>query len=173
MITRESVYNVIQSFFSGDEPFSEVRDLVGQASSEVPEVFFEWFTTLSTQEKDLVAETLIQSILEPGMFEQYLPELCFLIVVVAAREPASIPSSAAAGVEKFIKRGDMVRAWLEDHETEEDDSKEFRGRWRYALSLWNLLWAVHSPVADEMFTIFSQQAKDREFARSIVRARTT
>jgi hypothetical protein len=167
MITRSDASTLLGSFFRGDTPFERTKELSGHASSRIPDIFCDWFGHLTEEDKRVVANVLVESVIESGELDENLPQACFLMVEVATRCQASIPESAVARVEQVLRRSDGVRTWLNDVESDDDGRKNFRMRWRFALALWNFLWVVGSPVADELFEVFVSGAKDPHFARSI------
>jgi hypothetical protein len=167
MITRSDALTLLGSFFRGDTPFEPTKELSGHASSGIPDIFCDWFDQLTEEDKRVVANVLVEAVIESGELDENLPQACFLMVEVATRCQASIPESAAARVEQVLRSSDSVRTWLNDVESDDDGRKNFRMRWRFALALWNFLWVMESPVADKLFEVFAAGAKDTHFARSI------
>lgn len=166
-MTRNDALQLLGSFFRGENPFGETKELLGHASSGIPDVFVAWFARQPDEDKRTIAGALTESVIEAGELDKNLPQACFLMVELAARHPSFIPQTVVAKVERLVRRRDTVKMWLNDQESEGDDRKDFRSRWRFALALWNFLWAVSSPVAEEVFQTFAEEARDPHFARSI------
>ena len=166
-MNRNDALKLLGAFLCGQHPFEKVKTLVGPASADIPAVFLTWFSGLADADQCTLAEVLIELVTESGELDKHLPKLCCLMVEIVADYPSTIPRAAIANVERLVRNRQLARIWLNDQETEEDDLKDFRTRWRYALTLWNFLWLVRSPTADEVFDVFAKSAQDPQFARSI------
>jgi hypothetical protein len=167
MMTRSEVIDLLASFFEGRHPFEEVGKLTGHASSKAPSVFSEWLTGLPQRNQVLVVDVLTELVLQGDEFHFRLPEAAFLFAHIANKAPASFSPTALAALENYMAREEIASAWMQDEDSESDDLKDYRTRWRFALSLWNALYDLRSPFADERFRAFSRYAKDPEFARSL------
>jgi len=171
-MTRNSASQLLGSFFRGETPFEETKELLGHASTGIPDLFISWFAEQTEADKRVVANVLAESVIEAGDLDKNLPQACFLMVDIARSHPLSIPPEIVTKVEQLFRNRGNIRTWLNDEEGDSDRRKDFRSRWRFALALWNFLWVVGSPVAEESFETFTNQAKDPHFARSIELAKS-
>lgn len=167
MITRDSALHLLRAFFRGESPFEEVRARVGHASSAIPEVFMAWFGALPEGDRRTVVDVLAESIIDGSDLDENLQQACFVMVDTATHYPTAVSRSVVEKVERLFRQRPMIKAWLKDQETDDDDRKDFRSRWRFALALFNLLWTLDSPVAKEVLRVFEQDAKDPHFVRAI------
>jgi hypothetical protein len=171
-MNEDEAIKLIGFFFSGKAPFENTKHLLGHASSDIPDVFMEWFGRQRDADKRVIATVLAESVVVGGTFDDYFLQTCSLLVRVADRYTLSIPEACVTKVEGLFRDREVIRRWLDHIESEDDDRKDPRSRWRFALALWNLLWVVGSPVAEKSFQTITEQASDPHFVRAIKLARS-
>lgn len=171
-MTKNEAIDLLLCFFNARPPFASVRELAGHASSKIPHVFSEWLATLPREDQITVADALTESVLRGEDLIVHLPDATSLLADVAAKFPSAISPVSRRDLEKYIMRGDVTLAWLQDEDSETDHLKDYRSRWRFALCLWNALYKLKSPVALDRLSVFTSRAKDPEFARSLELAKS-
>lgn len=167
MIRPDETLSLLRKFFKCQSPFDEAAELTGHASSGKPDVFVRWFTSLPVTDKEAICHALTGCVLFRDELNDFLPQAAFLLVELAAKRPRSFSRESIKALEDYMKRGNVVSSWLVDQDSEFDHLKNYRSRWRFALSLWNVLYVLKSPVAMESFRAFASRAKDPEFVRSL------
>ena len=171
-MTNDTARHLLLAFLTGQEPFARTAEKRGHASSLIPDDFLTWFSGNEPEDRATLSGVLIDVVLEGDLeFHDYLRQACFLMVEVAAHFPSNIPARVIQKAEELLQRGDLVKAWLEDQESDDDSEKDFRNRWRFALSLWNVLHLVGSKAAERSFEVFVRRSKDPQFVRSLKAAR--
>lgn len=84
---RDEALNLLLRFFRLDPPFEEGRSCVGHASSQIPGIFFKWFSGLSKESQAVIMTVLFEEVLEGHA----LPDLggaSALLVSTVAKRPA-------------------------------------------------------------------------------------
>lgn len=158
--------DLLLRFFKRQSPFEEVRLLVGHASSQIPDVFFRWVSNLPLEDQEMVVAILLEQVLEGQALVDYLPQAACILVGTVTQYPSLFGRQLLNRLEAYMSSADRINTWVSDIETE-DESRDLRSSWQFALFLWNLLTAVRSPKAASLYRIFRDNAKDEHFARSI------
>jgi len=171
MIILQEAKSLVSAYFSGSDPFSEVQELVGHFASQRPDVFLKWFSKQEVEDQRVIAQVLADSALFTEGTSGEIFATASLLADVARQFPSALSPQNIQTLEQFISHGDKLSVWLDDEDTEDDEMKDARTRWRFALMLWNVLVAVGSPVASKAFDRFVQQARDPEFVRGITLAK--
>ena len=166
-MTKRQALKSIRDFFNREPPFEVAAHLVGHAASQIPDVFLDWLKGASREDRQLLADVLLDVVLGGDEVIRDIDSATGLLVSITLRYPDSLSRQGANRLENYMRQPGNIGHWLTDEDSEQDDRKDYRTRWRFALSLWNILYATKSPLADELFREFFEKAKDQHFSRSI------
>jgi hypothetical protein len=163
MMTNQEACDYLEAFFGARRPFAAAAELPGHASSRIPEVFLNWFQGLDPQDREIVVNALVSFVLVGDSNNAHVPAASALLAEMAAKYPRDFAFATRDRLEVFALRGENLSRWVEDQDSESEGQTDYRSRWRFALCLWNTLYALKSPRAQDLFEQLSTRSRDEFF----------
>src|SRR3989442_6408527 len=118
MITNEQAKSLLLAFLNGTEPFSEVRQMVGHASSGVPDIYVKWFSQQAKEDQTILADALVNLVLFEEGLGRDVSKAMALLAALARQWPNTLLPDTIQTLEQSIVRGDKVSVWVNDEESE-------------------------------------------------------
>jgi hypothetical protein len=165
-MTPPQALELLLKFFKAETPFEEAHLLAGHASSQIPGLFLNAFSQLSSADQNLVLRVLLHELLQGDALNTYLPQASVILSQTVNRYPSVFVGELLDRVESHLLREDHIATWLADIDSD-DEGKDYRSSWRFALRLWNVLASARSTKATSLYERFRNDAKDEHFSRSI------
>ena len=167
MITEQVASDLLQAFFTGQSPFTATAELTGHASSKVQEIFLDWFREIQPKDRETVVNALLDLTLDRDDLEEHLPAASALLAEVTSNYPQTFSRANLERLERYALRGDNLSQWIQDQDSDSDTQKNYRSRWRFVLCLWNVLYVLRSPRAQELYVYLSTRSRDEFFVQAL------
>jgi hypothetical protein len=163
--------DILKAFFEGRPPFAAVSEFVGHAGSGTPDVFLRWMERMDPATCRAITDELCSRVLDESKSDLPVPESAALLFEIVLSFPESLTEQSVKHLENYVMRREKVARWLNDEDANRRRQTGYRDRWQFALALWNILYLKRSKVAEELFVMVKDQAKDEYFKRSIAIAK--
>lgn len=162
----------LSDFFECRNRFAVCDDYVGMEASRIPEVFIEYFDSLSDEDQKRMTAIIVAATLgEVANLVDYLDSASSLLLQLCLRRRAQYLGNERDALEREFNKPENIAAWSRTGDAASYDGLDYKREWRYALTLWGVLYLLKSDRIEASYDYLLKHAQSPHFRNALVTAR--
>jgi hypothetical protein len=163
-VSRNKSLDVLLDFSYDRGVFESTSKIEGMAVSQKPDLFVDYYRTLSQNERPDMNRCLVLSLLGRHQeTEKFAGIVAMLLSALAQRVDGTGLEAFQSELSQELKDPIKRKAWFEDSE----DCKNFRLNWRYPLAIINVLEVLKAPGLSNIVKEMIDSAKSSMFRQRL------